>query len=259
MSVIANYPEDSFAQTAWTMLPGIMKFLSVLGILGLLFVSLNVAFTGPKELGTYTFDPSLKRDFNPVSGKVGASLRVVLIEDLQCPICAQYYPTTKQLKADYKDKVEFVFKHYPIKELHPYAIDASKAAIAAHNQGKFEEYLDLDFTRQNELSTKKDNALTDWAKEVPGLDYAKWNTDRSSNLTKEKLQFDLDDVKNAEFPDTPSSHDQKNQDGSPNNVKKPGGGVGTPTTVLIKDGKIVDWWSGAPDYETVKARVDKWL
>ena len=46
--------------------------------------------------------------------------KVVLIEyaDFECPACARYYPIVKQLKEDYKDKMIFVYRYFPLRQIH---------------------------------------------------------------------------------------------------------------------------------------------
>jgi protein-disulfide isomerase len=47
--------------------------------------------------------------------------------DFQCEHCANAYAVIKQLQ---RDAILFVFRHFPLKNLHPLAIDAAKAAGA---------------------------------------------------------------------------------------------------------------------------------
>src|ERR1700694_1748331 len=76
----------------------------------------------------------------------------VLIEygDLQCPACQNYYFLIKSNieNTDIPKKVTFVFRHYPLTNVHEHAEEAAEAAEAAGNQNKFFEYVDLLYKNQ---------------------------------------------------------------------------------------------------------------
>lgn len=79
-------------------------------------------------------------------------VEIVEFADFQCPACAAYHPTVKQVLSDNPDTVRYVFKHFPLTFAHPNAEIAAYAAEAAGAQGKFFEMTDLLFTRQQEWS-----------------------------------------------------------------------------------------------------------
>lgn len=63
--------------------------------------------------------------------------KVVLIEysDLQCPFCAQFHPTAKQVMDEYKGQVAWVFRHFPLEQIHPKALPAAIASECVYDQG----------------------------------------------------------------------------------------------------------------------------
>jgi len=75
--------------------------------------------------------------------------RVVMVEfsDFQCPFCKNATATVKQLMDKYPGKVKWIFRDFPIANLHPAAPKAHEAARCAAEQGKFWEYHDLLFER----------------------------------------------------------------------------------------------------------------
>jgi len=86
--------------------------------------------------------------FNPVAQvvNVGAAAtkgptdaKVVIVEysDAQCPYCERAYQTFKQVFKEYGDKILFVYKHYPLRQIHPNAQKASEVLLCAQDQGKF--------------------------------------------------------------------------------------------------------------------------
>jgi protein-disulfide isomerase len=79
--------------------------------------------------------------------------KIILVEfgDFQCPHCRAAYPILKKMEGIYKDRMNFVFRHFPLAELHPYAQAAAVASEAASNQGKFWQMHDLIFENQPSL------------------------------------------------------------------------------------------------------------
>lgn len=69
----------------------------------------------------------------------------VLVEfgDYQCPPCRAEYRELKALVAQRQSKVGFVFRHYPLLEIHPAAFTAALYVEAAREQGKFAQMNDL--------------------------------------------------------------------------------------------------------------------
>ncbi|MEP7144350.1 MAG: thioredoxin domain-containing protein [Ferruginibacter sp.] len=79
---------------------------------------------------------------------------VVLVEfgDYQCPHCGHAYPLLKKLMQEMYQEMTFVFRNFPLNEVHPFATMAALAAEAAGAQGKFWEMHDLIFENQRNLS-----------------------------------------------------------------------------------------------------------
>jgi protein-disulfide isomerase len=78
---------------------------------------------------------------------------VILVEygDLQCPYCGEAYPVIKEIEKKFRKQLAFVFRHFPLRELHPYAVAAAIATEAAARQGKFWEMHDLIYENQMKL------------------------------------------------------------------------------------------------------------
>src|SRR5882672_6720245 len=69
---------------------------------------------------------------------------VTLLEygDFECPYCGQAYPIVEKLLQEMGDEIRFVFRHFPLTQIHPDAQLAAEAAEAAAAQGKFWEMHD---------------------------------------------------------------------------------------------------------------------
>jgi protein-disulfide isomerase len=120
--------------------------------------STGTPLAGPEDttLGTPNPIVNVTPDADdPVLGSDSAAITMIEFSDFECPFCKQYHDQTfTQLKRDYIDtgKVKYVFKHFPLSQLHPRAQKAAEAAQCAHDQGKFWEYGDLLFANQSALT-----------------------------------------------------------------------------------------------------------
>jgi len=82
-----------------------------------------------------------------------SDIAVTLVEygDYQCPYCGAAYPVVKRLRQQLGPTFRFVFRNFPLTNLHPDAQRAAEAAEAAGAQGKFWEMHDLLFENQARL------------------------------------------------------------------------------------------------------------
>ena len=87
----------------------------------------------PQDKGRVATDESrLVRADDPVQGAAQAKVTVVEFSDFECPACGQVAPALKTLQETFADKsVRFVFRQYPLAELHK---DAELAAEPTINQ-----------------------------------------------------------------------------------------------------------------------------
>jgi protein-disulfide isomerase len=114
-------------------------------------------------------------------GTENAPLTLVEYGDYQCPYCGAAYPVVKQVQKALGKKLRFVFRNFPLTQMHPYALVAAEAAEAAALQGKFWEMHDIIYENQQQLEPEQ---LLVWAKEL-GLDLAKFETAiRKGEVTK---------------------------------------------------------------------------
>jgi protein-disulfide isomerase len=101
-----------------------------------------------------------------VAGKADAPVTLVEYGDYQCPYCGAAYPVVKQLQHRMGKRLRFVFRNFPLTEIHQYALHAAETAEAAAAAGKFWPMHDLLFERQASLD---DESLLGYAAEL-GLD-----------------------------------------------------------------------------------------
>ena len=107
-----------------------------------------------KALATYD-DPDMGNAANPI-------LTIVEFADFGCPYSkeANYIP---QFLSSFTDRVRFVYRDFPVLELHPTAALAGEAGECAQEQKRFFDYADKVFRNQNDIS---DAALRRYAREI---------------------------------------------------------------------------------------------
>lgn len=74
-----------------------------------------------------------------IQGKENNSITLVEYGDFQCPYCGEAYPIVKEIQKIKGDILRFVFRNFPLSEIHSYALHATYAAEAAGKQHKFWE------------------------------------------------------------------------------------------------------------------------
>ena len=68
---------------------------------------------------------------------LGAELNLVEYGDFECPYCRQAVPVIKEVLRRLNGRIVFAFRHFPLAEVHPYALSAAVAAEAAALKGQF--------------------------------------------------------------------------------------------------------------------------
>jgi protein-disulfide isomerase len=86
-----------------------------------------------------------------IEGDPGAQCILVEYGDYQCPHCAHAHPIVKQLQLHFGKRLSFVFRNFPLTQIHPWAEPAAEAAEFAGAQGKFWQMHDLLLENQRNL------------------------------------------------------------------------------------------------------------
>ncbi len=134
----------------------------------------------------------------PFKGPADAPVTLALFTDFECPYCKQIIPVLEEVLAKNPQTVKLAFKNMPLK-FHKMAEPAAKAALAAHEQGKFWPLHDRLFA-ESKLS---DDAIKKIASAI-GLDMARFEKDMASPSIQAKLQKDLIDAQSAGVTGTPT-------------------------------------------------------
>jgi protein-disulfide isomerase len=84
-------------------------------------------------------------------GDSDAPCTLVEYGDYQCPSCGQAYPIVKRVQKHFGKRLLFVFRNFPLSEMHPYAEPAAETAEFAGAHHKFWEMHDLLYEKQDRL------------------------------------------------------------------------------------------------------------
>jgi protein-disulfide isomerase len=138
----------------------------------------------------------------PALGRPDAPVTLVEFSDYQCPFCQRFFAATlPALKKDYIDtgKVRYVFRDFPLDQIHPHARKAAEAAHCAGEQGKYWEMHDVLFGNQQALEPPQ---LSDHARTL-GLDGARFNQCLTSGTHAARVSQGLTDGLAAGVQGTP--------------------------------------------------------
>jgi len=170
-----------------------------------------------------------------IRGNPDAPVKIVEYSDPECPFCKRFHDTMKQVMDEYgkTGKVAWVYRNFPLDQLHPKARNEATAIECAGDQGgndKFFAYAD----RLYEV-TPSNNGLD--PAELPkiaqyvGLDVGKFNTCLTSGKFTKHIE---EDVQNATAT----------------------GGNGTPWSIVVAANGKKYPLSGAQPYASVKQLID---
>lgn len=217
------------------------------GLVGYGYVTTTNNSATPKTMFTgKTVDSS---DY--IEGKTKSNVVVVEYSDPECPFCIMFHPTIKQIRDDYKDKIAFIYRHFPLTSIHPKAFDEARALACAGKVGGDDSYykyinayFDLRVNDWQKTKSQQPPAITDAEKQSlitqTGLDADKFNACLKNNDTAQIVNDSISDA-----------------------LKAIGNQAGTPTTfVLKKSGKgyeVIAKIEGAQSPDFVKAAIDQAL
>jgi protein-disulfide isomerase len=129
------------------------------------------------------------RKENPAKGPENAPVTIVSYMDFQCPYCTRAIATMNSLVDKYPGKLRLVYKNNPLQN-HTAALDAAKAALAAHRQGKFWEFRDLLYA---DMSNLNDAGFVKLAGNL-GLNLDTFNADRKSEAVAAVVAADQEEA-----------------------------------------------------------------
>lgn len=186
----------------------------------------------PAEPANVDLEPL--RDNDHIKGDKNARILMVEYSDLECPFCKRFHPTAQQAVDAYKGQLAWVYRHFPLTQIHPKAqkyAEASECATELGGPDGFWKMADAIFAQE----------VTPEIADLPAM---------AAKLGMDQNQFKtcLDSGKYKSYVDTDAQSGSK------------AGITGTPGTILLdtKTGtKLVV--PGAVPFEQLKSSIDSLL
>src|SRR6267143_4300374 len=129
-------------------------------------------------------DPS--RDH--IQGDPKALLTLVEYGDYQCPFCGAAYPEVKKVQKEMGSKLRFVFRNFPLTNIHEFAMVAAETAEAAAAQGKFWEMHDFLYEHQ---ATLGDHSVALGHAKKLGLDTQRFEREIAQHGHEKRIKDDF--------------------------------------------------------------------
>lgn len=208
------------------------------GLMGYGLIMKGTTPTDPKKI----FAGKAISDADLMTGNLKSKVIVMEYSDTECPFCAQLHPTITKIQKDYASKIGFVYRYFPLTQIHPHSFEESRTVYCVGKLGgasKREEYINQMFT---EKLSKQNMVLPVGGKEALAKNIGINENDLKACLTSNESS----DAINASV-----------QDGVAAGVQ------GTPATfVLLKNKKgyeVISLVDGARPYEYFKTVIDEAL
>ncbi len=175
-------------------------------------------------------------------GKTNSDVIVIEYSDTECPFCAQLHPTIKKIQDEYASKVSFVYRYFPLTQIHPHAFDEARSIFCVGKVAGAQKRMDY----INEMFTYK---ISKQNMVLP--------PNGAESLVK-NIGVDLPTFTSCmQGPDGAEAVNKSMQDGIAAGVE------GTPATFILtkKRGgyEVVSLVSGARQYEFFKTAIDEAL
>ena len=147
---------------------------------------------------THLAVPVSERDHR--QGPATAAVTLVQYGDYECPYTRQSTTIVRSIQQQLGDQLRFVFRNFPLTEIHPHALHAALAAEAAASQGKFWEMHDVIFHHQHTL---EDSDLVQFAAAV-GLDRQQYAQDMAHQRSLSHIEEDVESGERSGVQGTPT-------------------------------------------------------
>jgi protein-disulfide isomerase len=139
-------------------------------------------------------------DQDHMQGSPDAPIVLVEFGDFECPHCKAAYPVVKTIQAELGDQLCFVFRNFPLVEIHPHALLAAEASEAAGAQGRFWQMHDMLFENAPDLTFE--DILT-YAEDI-GLNLPQFIQDLRSERYLPQVEEDIESGMHSGVQGTPT-------------------------------------------------------
>jgi protein-disulfide isomerase len=94
----------------------------------------QVADAGNEVGNTPPVSVSEVTDKEYIRGNPDALITIVEYSDFECPFCSRFHPTAQQAMDEYGDKIRWVYRHFPLTQIHPEATPSAEASECVGEQ-----------------------------------------------------------------------------------------------------------------------------
>lgn len=136
-----------------------------------------------------------------ILGNPDAALRIVEFSDFQCPFCARFAETLKNIRQRHPDRFAIHYRHLPLEAIHPHARTAALTSECAGEQGRFEAFHDAVFAQQDSIGRKDWRAF---ATDAGVSDLAEFSRCVAEERFGKEVQRDLDIAESLGLDLTPT-------------------------------------------------------
>lgn len=168
----------------------------IVGVLALLVVSSKNTGLDVSKIDVNTIQPANSHNGNigdHINGKVGSKVTLIEYGDYQCPGCGEINPVIETVVAAYKDQIQFIFRNFPLTDMHQGAKAAAGAVEAAGLQGKYWEMHDKIYASLLDWESLSGNDLINIFSSYASnfkLDTTTFKTDMGSAAVNSKINYD---------------------------------------------------------------------
>ena len=137
---------------------------------------------------------------DPALGNPNAEITIVEFADFGCPYSRESSFTLRQIAQANPDRVRFIYRDFPLTEIHPIAQKAAEAGECAQDQGRFWEYHDKLYQNQFDLSHER---LYDFAEQL-GMNATQFRSCLDSDRYRDEVINDYQEGVEAGVRGTPT-------------------------------------------------------
>src|SRR6267378_6704570 len=123
-----------------------------------------------------------------IQGDPKALLTLVEYGDYQCPFCGAAYPEVKKVQKELGSELRFVFRNFPLTNMHEHAMNAAETAEAASAQGKF--WPMHDFLYEHQATLGDTSVALGYAKKL-GLDTQRFEREIAQHMYRKRVKDDF--------------------------------------------------------------------
>jgi protein-disulfide isomerase/uncharacterized membrane protein/rhodanese-related sulfurtransferase len=194
-------PADAVAAIARVRTNFVLCVVALLvGVPAFILLSRHGDLSAAPQASAQALAEHLVRPDSHTTGNPGAPLTVVEFGDFECPSCSLSEEAARQVRAQYGDRIRFVFRQFPLSKIHPQSEEAAEASECAAEQGKFWQAVGKLYAEQADLSV---DALKRYAAEL-GLDQSRFNQCLASGETAWRVKQDVADGRALDVRATPT-------------------------------------------------------